>query len=102
MNWSSIAVIRQKWIHIVLTYDYSTGVQSGYVDAQFKVSETLVDSINHSTLQIGRGGQDASNQLSTYTYTPAKFGPVKVYDRVLSLTEIRQNFNAVRERYNNV
>jgi hypothetical protein len=100
MNWGSISTIANGWHNLVLVYDYATRTQSGYIDTTFRISEIMSGStITHSTLQISRGGQTGSTQLSLYPYLNARFGNVNIYSRALSAAEIAQNYNALRGRY---
>ena len=100
MNWANVSTIANGWHNFVLVYNYATRTQSGYIDTTFCVSEVMSGStITHSTLQISRGGQTGSTQLSLYPYLNAKFGNVNIYNRALTATEIATNFELLRGRY---
>lgn len=99
MNWDALNSIRNTWAMLTLTYNFSSKTQYGYINANFKISETFGSGVTHSTLQISRGGATGSTQLSYYTYANAYFSNISVYNRLLSATEITQNFNALRGRF---
>jgi hypothetical protein len=101
MNWGSLSAIQNKWTNLVLTYNFfnPNKTQRGYIDGVFKNSESYGNSITHSTLQISRGGQTSSSQLSLYPYTNSLISNISIYNRALSPQEITQNFNATRGRF---
>jgi hypothetical protein len=99
MNWDSLTTIQNQWAYLVLTYTFSSKTQRGYINGVFKNSETFGSAITHSTLQIGRGGQTGSTQLSSYPYTNCLIPSVQAYNRALTASEVQQNFNATRSRF---
>ena len=99
MNWDLVSTYEGSFHYLVLTYSYSTGIQKGYIDSNYKVQETFIDSVTHSTFQIARGGQTGSSQLSSYSYMDGKISNLQVYNKVLSQSEITQNFNAQKGRF---
>jgi len=98
MNWGSL--IQNSWNQLVLTYTFSNKTQIGYVNGQSKVSESFGTAISHSTLQIARGGQTASTQLSLYPNTNCVISNVSIYNRTLTSSEVAQNYNAQKSRFN--
>jgi hypothetical protein len=99
MNWVSHSTISNVWSHVTLTYDYTTKTQSGYINGVFRISETLGTTITHSTLQVGRGGQTSSSQLSNYPYSNFRISNLFIYNRALSASEVLQNYNATKWRF---
>jgi hypothetical protein len=97
LNWAGITT--NTWQYYTLTYNYSTKTQFVYKNASYLNSETRGTSITHSALQIACGGQQGSTQLTSYPYLKCQISQLSVYNRVLSATEILQNFNALRGRY---
>lgn len=93
MDWDLTSTIQNKWCHLALTYTFSTKTQRGYINSVFKNSTSGGTSITHSTLQIAR------SVISLYTYTNCLISNVIVYNRVLSPSEINQNYNATKGRY---
>lgn len=57
-------------------------------------SQSVVPSINLNTARIGNVDGDRSSE-----YLIGNVPNLKLYNRVLSATEIQQNFNAIRGRY---
>lgn len=95
------AVTRNVWQHYVMTYNSSTTTLTGYINASTTNSTTGSRSApynNGNGLYYGLGSGD-STSLGDGSYLAATFGAFRVYNRALTLTEITQNFNAVRGSY---
>ena len=79
------------WYHLAFTFDGTTGY--GYLNG------------TQTTGNIGsNGGTIGINMLSAYSggggeYLNGSIGAAYIYDRALTATEVRQNFNALRGRY---
>lgn len=99
MNWVLLSTLVNQWTHVALTYTFSTKTQRGYINSDLKNSESLGSAITHSALQIARGGQNGSQQLSLYPPAKMNMSTIFIYNRVLTAAEIAQNFNATRGRY---
>lgn len=99
MNWITTSTIQNVWANLILTYTFSDKTQRGYVNGEFKVLESFGTTITHSTLQIGRGGQTGSTQLSFYPNTNCYISNVQTYNRALSQQEVLQNYNALKSRF---
>ena len=82
-----------------LSYNYTTKVQYVYINGLFLNSTGNNITLTHSSLQIARGGQSGSTQLTYYPYLNCQISQLSIYNRPLSAQEIRQNFNATRKRY---
>ena len=87
------------WIHKCVTYDGSTDASgvgfyhNGAADTSTAVADNLSNwSGNTGNLYIGTRGGDAD-------YFGGDHGPIVAYNRVLSASEILQNFNAHRHRF---
>ena len=87
------------WSHYTLSYNYTTKVQYVYINGLFLNSTGNNITLTHSSLQIARGGQSGSTQLTYYPYVNCQISQLSIYNRPLSAQEIRQNFNATRKRY---
>jgi len=91
---STYADFANKWHCLTMTFDktllsdnwkvYHNGV---YADATDYTTD--LGTSTHS-VQVGGGGR----------YWVGQIGPIRLYDRVLSPSEITQNFNAQRSRFN--
>ena len=99
VNWDLTSTIKDRWANLVLVYTFSNKTQRGYIDTILKATEAFGTAITHSTLQIGRGGQTGSTQLSLYPYTNCLISGVQIYSRALFPSEIQQNYNALKSRF---
>lgn len=99
MNWDALSTIHNKWAYLALAYTFADKTQKAYINGIFKNSESYGTGVTHSTLQISRGGPTGSSQLSYYPYANCLIPIVSIYNRALSLAEIKQNFEATRGRY---
>ena len=79
------------WHHIIVTYD-GTNIKL-YRNAEEVSSNTNTLNITNTTkaLEIGRRG--------TSSYFNGKLNGQKIYNKALSASEIKQNFNALRGRF---
>lgn len=98
-NWAwvgSTAFNTNQWYCVAITYDQS--YQRMYINGAQVYSAALSGPIGNSysdTLKIGARGGAAS----TFDYFNGQIPVVQIYNRALSATEIKQNFNALRWRY---
>jgi hypothetical protein len=99
MNWGVLNNLKNTWSNIVLTYNFAAKRQSGYINGIFLNSEVFGTTLTHSTLQIARGGQTASSQLSGYPYSNIRISNMVIYNKTLSQQEITQNYNALKSRF---
>ena len=99
MNWGVLNNLKNIWSNIVLTYNFAAKRQSGYINGVFLNSEVFGTTLTHSTLQIARGGQTASSQLSGYPYSNIRISNFTIYNKTLSSAEITQNYNATKTRF---
>ena len=81
-----------QWEHYVITFndaDPETG--SNYTSYKNSSSGTITDSG-----QVVLTGQQTTNELSGHDM---EIGEFRIYDKVLTATEVSKNFNATRRRY---
>ena len=97
INWAGITT--NTWKHYSLSYIFSAKTQYVYIDGVFLNSEFRNTTVTHSTLQIGRGGQNGNQQLTYYPHLKCQISQLTIYNRSLSAQEILQNFNATKGRY---
>jgi hypothetical protein len=72
---------------VTVTYNDTTKLVSGYINGVFINSSTLTTNLKYAgTIQLG------------YTFNTRIFN-YKVYNKVLSATEIQQNYNALKGRF---
>jgi len=85
-------LLTNTWYHVVGTWSpsglsiYANGV------LQNSNSTTVSAYVGSSSLYIGGG-------VTGWAYWKGNIGPVAIYNRALTATEILQNFNATRGRY---
>ena len=83
------------WFQYVVTTESTT-------DAKLYVNGNLIGTANHKSAKVTNSGDRVfiGRWANTIGYeTPGNYGIVRVYDRVLSLSEIQQNYNALSSRY---
>jgi hypothetical protein len=80
------------WTYLVFTLNSST--MSLYYNAVFNSATALTVPRGESANPIKIGTREDGA-----TYMNGNIGQVQIYNRALSSTEIRQNFNATRKRY---
>lgn len=83
------------WYNILVTYNNTTKLQSIYINGVFDISNTHTNTFvvsNVSNLQIG-----GSSILGGYLN--GRIAQTSIYNRVLSASEITQNYNALKGRF---
>ena len=84
------------WYHYAFTYNHSTFLKEIYRNG----SQLTVTPIYTQTAYIGTGTVRIGAQYSSgSTYANGKIASSKLYNRVLTASEIKQNFNATRSRF---
>jgi len=91
-NTAALTARANTWVHIATTFD--TGNLITYSDGIQYSTATIANPVAYAanSFTIGAGG-------GYYDYF-GKLGVIKVYNRVLSPAEIKQNYDAMRRRYN--
>ena len=92
---STTTISPNIWYNILVTYDNTTKIQSIYINGVFNVSNTHTNPFVVSTvtnLQIG-----GSSILGGYLN--GNISQTSIYNRALSATEIRQNYNTTKTRF---
>jgi len=84
-----------SWDYITGTWEYNTRTISLYVNGIF-VSSTSVGS--PGTLRSSTAGWSAA-RITTTAYSGGNTACLSVYNRVLSASEILQNYNALKNRF---
>ena len=91
---TSINIADNTWKNVVMTYQ--SGVSSGtiiYLNGVSILTTTIT--ISDQTSNLFGGAEAVATQ-----YAACQISSFNMYNRALSATEIAQNFNAMRERYN--
>ena len=88
------------WTHIAITYNISTKTASFYINGALNSSISNSNIVDQSSgtqpLAIGVARLGQVNQSG---YLNGAIGNVLVYNRVLTLAEIQQNYNSQRSRF---
>ena len=86
-----------NWYHWVFTYDGSSYAKAFYADTVLQTPTTAVQNEYTETASNLR----LAIMFGSYSNTPANgaFGCARVYNRPLSIAEVKQNFNAQRSRF---
>lgn len=82
-----------NWLHITATWDGT--VMRLYINSILKASTNKSSMVNTSGYNTYIGGGNLGNDANAN----GKIGPVALYNKALSLSEIQQNFEAHRYRY---
>ena len=85
-----------KWFHIVATH--TSGTQRVYINGVLVGTGTSAGTIATNTNGVSIGAYGGFNGSRSYYYN-GDISAVRVYNRVLSATEVSQNFEATRSRY---
>jgi hypothetical protein len=81
------------WTHVSYTYNNSTKVIIGYVNGVY-VSTGTVTKLWPTAVYLTTGGAAVPNANFT-----GRIGAFKVYNSVLSATDVKQNYNSLASRY---
>ena len=83
------------WYHHVMTLASDGQTCKGYLNGVEEVSQTITNTafINHSDYAIGRKYEGFGN------YFNGKISNFKIYNRVLTSSEVLQNYNALKDRF---
>mgnify|MGYP003342459943 CR=1 FL=1 len=92
-NWSS-----SSWYHVVSTF--TNGSQKVYVNGVLRSSATGVYDGNATNNAYEHTLGTYNRPSAGYNgYADVKYGMHKIYNRVLTASEVLQNFNAMRSRF---
>ena len=81
------------WYHLVVSVDGVANTTKCYVNASEEHSDVAADTLDGHRLWLGRW-YDGNHDL-----TNGNIGPVQIYNRALSASEVLQNYNAQKERF---
>lgn len=85
-------VLLNQWYYITYTYNVSTGLAQIYKNSEFQGSGTILPYTGTTNINLG-GSYGGAGPFIGYQAI------YRIYNRVLSQTEITQNFNANRGRF---
>ena len=92
---SGAVISTNVWYCLALTYDVSSGVASLYLNGNQTVSPTSIGPITSSSFN---GVIGAEYPAPTYPLN-GNISQVTIYNRVLSSSEIQQNYNSIKTRF---
>lgn len=99
---TDISILDGKWKQIIRTSLRSTGAEKLYVNGNLLYETTLNPMVNfNQTGYVLLGQRTNTNAVldPTYAYN-GKIAVFKLYNKVLSDDEVKQNFNALKSRFN--
>jgi prepilin-type N-terminal cleavage/methylation domain-containing protein len=93
-----ISIVSGVWTNVAVTYDITTKTASFYINGQFNSQKTDISIVDKpsgvSNLVVGALRSGLAN-----FYFDGNISILSAYNKVLSLGEIQQNFNATRGRF---
>jgi hypothetical protein len=95
-SWVTLA--RDRWHQFVGTWD-GVNTVSSYLNGEFVASSTITPTGAPDTGSLVIGGGTATVSGSPGTYYEGNIAAVMLYNRALSLAEVNNNFEALRDRY---
>jgi hypothetical protein len=96
-NTDGFAPSLNVWYHVVGTYNGATVIQynNGILNTQLSYTGT---SQSGGEIRIGRRwDESATNSINFF---PGDISVVRIYNRAISATEVLQNYNALKSRFN--
>ena len=84
-----------QWHHLVCLWDGTTDANAAkmYLNGELFTEGTATNTNYANTADLYIGGNRAT------FYLDGRISTVKMYDRVLTAAEVRQNYNAIKDRY---
>ena len=87
-----------SWSNITIILDRNANLVSRYLNASLTGTNTSISgltSLSDNTTDVCIGGRYARNDQ----FLNGNIGPIQIYNRALSSTEVLHNFNALRGRF---
>ena len=91
------SVSNNTWTHCAVTYDYTNKTAKFYINTTLNSTKTNASIVEKSSVGA-RLILGATRNGSGFTL-PGRMGAVQIYNRVLTATEITQNYNAQKVKY---
>jgi hypothetical protein len=91
--YSTTALIVNTWNHVIVTQEST--ICSIYINGIFDSSQSLPNPVLNQSYPILLG-----RRASTGAYLTGNIAAAKIYNRALSASEILQNYNAQKSRFN--
>ena len=90
-----------KWYNYVVTYNSSSGFV-GYLNGKQVSTTSNTGAIAARSIknQIGCLEDNPTSSARTERFFSGQIGPIKVYDKVLTASEVKNDYIAVKGRYN--
>lgn len=92
---STNTISLNNWYYMGFTYDFIGNSASIYVNGLFKATGVFTISIGNTTSPLYVGYTSNNNY-----YLSGKVSILQIYNRTLSASEILQNYNALKSRFN--
>lgn len=88
---------KNRWTHVAVTY--TNGSQKMYINKTLVASGTISGAINTSNNGVSIGGNGGYNSRYRWNFLIGRLGLIRIYNRVLSASEVSKNFNSERGRF---
>jgi hypothetical protein len=99
---SGSAISYNTWWHMAQTYDAATNSMKGYINGSEVASATVSFDSPHddgaTTLYHLFGAATITN-MGDGSYYNGRMSEIRIYNGVLSATDVQENFNATKTRY---
>lgn len=99
---SGINIADNTWRQIIRTSNRSTGEELLYLNGILAFTATLAPGINFisgGSLVLAQEQDDVAGALDANQSFQGSYSIFRIYNRILNLSEVRQNFEATRDRY---
>ena len=91
------SVVNGVWTNVAVTYNYSTFTANFYINGVLNSTKTNISIVEKASTSANLVVGATRNGTSTLN---ASIGTVMAYNKVLTATEIKTNYEAMRGRYN--
>ena len=91
-----------NWVQLVRTSNRTSGAEVLYLNGELAGSSTISIGYNFETggtLILGQEQDSLGGGLDSNQALEGKYSVFRMYDRVLNATEVKQNYDAIRGRY---
>lgn len=99
-QWGSLSSYVNKWVNITITVNGNTPIL-GYING-VAISSYVIQNNGPSTLSYNGSGCSLGNRNNLLEFLNGSIGYFITYNRALSASEVLQNYNATKNRYNNI
>jgi hypothetical protein len=99
---NSVVVPINTWIYLAFVYSATSNLSRFYVDGELMLSAGAISGNFDTTLNtiyLSMGLNTVASGGNPPAYFPGEFSQCQMYNKELTLSEVQQNFNALRGRF---